>query len=83
MQATGETFIALRTPDGEIFLSRLLRAGEIYKIPPENPTLTLDTGNAGALQIVVDGRALPPLGAVGAVVRDIPLDPRGLLERNR
>ena len=83
LQATGETFIALRTPDGEIFLSRLLRAGEIYKIPPENPTLTLDTGNAGALQIVVDGRALPPLGAVGAVVRDIPLDPRGLLERNR
>ncbi len=83
LQATGETFIALRTPDGEIFLSRLLRAGEIYEIPPENPALTLDTGNAGALQIVVDGRALPPLGAVGAVVRDIPLDPQGLLERNR
>ncbi len=83
LQATGETFIALRTPDGEIFLSRLLRAGEIYRIPPENPALTLDTGNAGALQIVVDGRTLPPLGAVGTVVRDIPLDPQGLLERNR
>ena len=83
LEATGETFIALRTPGGEIFLSRLLRAGETYEIPPEHPQLILDTGNAGTLRIVVDGRTLPPLGAVGAVVRDIPLDPRELLERGR
>ena len=83
LQATGETFIALRTPDGEIFLSRLLRAGEAYEIPPEHPNLILDTGNAGTLRIVVDGRTLPPLGAVGAVIRNVPLDPRGLLERGR
>ena len=83
LRATGETFIALRTPGGEIFLSRLLRAGETYEIPPEHPQLILDTGNAGTLRIVVDGRTLPPLGAVGAVIRDVPLDPRELLERGR
>ena len=83
LQATDETFIALRIPNGQIFMSQVLRAGEVYEIPSERPTLFLDTGNAGALRIVVDGRALPPLGAVGAVVRNVPLDPRKLLERRR
>jgi cytoskeleton protein RodZ len=39
------------------------------------PQLLLTTSNAGAMQLLVDGVAAPPLGALGAMRRDVPLDP--------
>jgi cytoskeleton protein RodZ len=41
------------------------------------------TGNAGGLEIVVDGKPIPPVGAVGAVKRDISLDPERLIQGER
>ncbi len=32
------------------------------------------TGNAGALEILVDGEPVPPIGPPAAVRRDVPLD---------
>jgi cytoskeleton protein RodZ len=37
------------------------------------------TGNAGALEISVDGRPAPPLGRIGAVRRNVLLDPQALI----
>ena len=37
--------------------------------------LTLLAGNAGGLEVFVDGVAIPRLGPVGAVRRDVPLEP--------
>jgi hypothetical protein len=61
-------------------ITRTLAAGEAYPVP-DQPGLTLFTGNAGGLDIVVDGQVLPPLGAVGAVKRNIALDAGQLLAR--
>jgi cytoskeleton protein RodZ len=53
--------------------SRVLRAGETWPVPAR-PDLVLTTGNAGGTVLVVDGVASAPLGASGAVRRDLPLD---------
>ena len=57
----------------ELLLTRLLRAGDSYTVPGRSG-LMLSTGNAGALEILVDGKAVPPIGAEGVVRRKILLD---------
>jgi len=57
----------------ELLLTRLLRAGDSYAVPARSG-LTLSTGNAGALEILVDGEAVPSIGDEGAVRRNIVLD---------
>ncbi len=72
--AKADSWIQVR--DGvanELLLTRLLREGETY-MAPERTGLSLLTGNAGALEIRVDGAAVPPLGPEGAVRRSIALD---------
>lgn len=58
--------------------TRVLRTGDRYLVP-NDPTLTLSTGNAGGLDIMVDGKKVPSLGPVGVVRRGISLDPNRLL----
>ncbi|MFZ1413127.1 MAG: RodZ domain-containing protein [Defluviicoccus sp.] len=67
------------TGSGKLIYARLLRAGDTYPVA-DRPGLRLLAGNAGGLDIMVDGRTLPPLGRPGAVVRNIALDPAGLSE---
>lgn len=56
---------------------RIFRTGDTYKVPDEK-SLTLMTGNAGAIEIAVDGRVVPAIGPFGAVRRDVALDPERL-----
>ncbi len=74
VKAKADSWIQVR--DGganELLLTRLLREGETYAVPDRHG-LTLLTGNAGALEIRVDGAAVPALGPDGAVRRSIALD---------
>lgn len=57
----------------EILVTRLLRAGEEYHVPNKFG-LRLLTGNAGALEILVNGKPVPPIGEEGAVRRGVQLD---------
>jgi cytoskeleton protein RodZ len=52
----------------------ILKAGETYSVP-QVPNLRLQTGNAGGLELIYNGRLLPPLGAKGEVLRNKLLDP--------
>jgi cytoskeleton protein RodZ len=58
-------------------MTQILRQGNIYKVPREQG-LMLTTGNAGGLEILVDGVKVPTLGPFGAVRRDVALDPARL-----
>lgn len=57
-----------------------LRAGEVFDVP-DLPGLTLQTGNAGGLEIRVDGKPIAPLGGRGIIVRNVALDRQSLLQR--
>lgn len=55
-----------------------MKQGESYNVPNQ-PGLTLVVGNAGGLDLTVDGAPVPKLGDTGRVVRNVSLDPDHLL----
>lgn len=75
LKAAGDDcWIQVREMDGSLLMSRLLRKGDVFRVP-NRPGLSLMAGNAGALEASIDGRKGPSLGGVGQVRRDIRLDP--------
>jgi hypothetical protein len=75
-----ECWIQVRESDGQLVMSKLLHQGEVYQVP-DRSGLTLTAGNAGSLQIIVDGTVVPSLGEPKQVKRDISLDPAKLLKK--
>jgi len=80
VRAIAETWIQVEGAGNEVLLTRVLLPGDIYHVP-DRADVTLDTGNAGGLEIRVDGALLEPLGAPGIVIRNISLAPDDLLAR--
>ncbi len=68
-----ESWVQVNDKDGKPVMSRVLRAGETYAVPDQKG-LILNTGNAGGIEIVIDGKTLPSLGSIGLVRRNISLD---------
>lgn len=82
LRATADSFVEVGRNGEEPLFSQVMRAGEVFAVPPGS-NLVLMTGNAGALQILVDGRRIAPLGPDGEVRRGVALDPDGLLRAGR
>jgi len=78
VRATVDSYVAVRTRDNETLFSQLMRPGDSYEVP-SGADLTLETGNAGGLQISVGGKRVPSLGPIGEIRRNIPLDAEKLL----
>jgi cytoskeleton protein RodZ len=79
VRAKMSSWIQIRDDAGnQPLMTRLMRAGDTYRAP-DRPGLRLLTGNAGALEILVGGEEAPAIGPVGAVRRDVVLDPQRLL----
>ena len=81
VRAIYDSYVLIRDADDKLILTKVLRRGESYRVPDQQG-LTMLTGNAGGLQIEVDGEATPSVGAVGAIVRNINLDPARLKSGN-
>jgi cytoskeleton protein RodZ len=78
LRARADSWIQVRERGGgAVLFNRVLRPGETYRVPMR-PGLLLTTGNAGGLEVVLDGDALPTLGQQGVVRRDLPLEPDAL-----
>ena len=77
IRALADSWIQIRAPDQSIVFARVLKAGETYRVPRTG--LVMRTGNAGALEILVDGKQAPSLGGVGTLRRNIALEPEALL----
>jgi cytoskeleton protein RodZ len=57
----------------KLLLTQLLKAGDSYRVPNRSD-LVLLTGNAGALEILVDGKPVPDLAPPGTIMKNITLD---------
>jgi cytoskeleton protein RodZ len=79
LRARLDAWVQVYAADESLILTRVLQPGDSYRVP-DLAGLTLVTGNAGGLEIEVDGATVPPLGPVGAVRRGIALDAERLLE---
>ncbi len=78
LRARADAWIQLRDRGtGTVILNRVLRPGESYTVPPREGLL-FTTGNAGGLDIMVDGQPVPALGGAQAVRRDLLLEPERL-----
>lgn len=77
IRANAQTWVRVEDAEGNVLLSRTLRAGESYRAP-DRPGMVLATRNAGALQLFVDGKPAGTAGKPGEVKADLPLDPASL-----
>ena len=78
IRATADSWIQIRDARQAVLLTRVLKAGESCRAPAR-PGLSMRTGNAGGLEITVDGVPAPPIGRKGMVRRNVALDGHALL----
>lgn len=80
VRATANTWVEVLRGDKQMVFSRMMQSGEAVDLPVL-PGMTLSTGNAGGLVLMIDGEALPPLGPHGAIRRNVALDAKSLLKK--
>lgn len=78
--ARDSAWVQIRSASRDYVRTRTLEPGERLVLP-ERDDLALWTGNAGGIEVVVEGRSLGVLGETGKVVRDVPLVPGPLRAR--
>lgn len=81
LTATERSWVEIRDPLGNRILSRIMAPGEDYLVPAQSG-LRLTVGNAGGLEIRVNGEPIPALGGPGVVRRNVPLEPDRLQPRS-
>lgn len=67
VRAVTQAWLEARGPDGTVFLSRILEAGDVYR-PDASPGWTLHARDGGAFELYVNGAAAGPLGTAGMPV---------------
>ncbi|GIL41261.1 helix-turn-helix domain-containing protein [Roseiterribacter gracilis] len=80
VRAAKESWVQVRDGTGQPVFTRVLKAGEIYYAPSE-PGFSMTVGNAGGIEVLVDGKETRSLGAVGQVLKSVSLDPARLQSR--
>ncbi len=73
LNIVNSSWVEIKNSDGKIIVSNILEKGDEYFVP-DSPGLSMSLGNAANVEIIINGRALMPLGKDGDVRRDIPLD---------
>jgi cytoskeleton protein RodZ len=78
LHATADSWVQIRDGSRAMLLARILKSGESYRVP-EGAGLSMLTGNAGGLEITVNGNPVPSIGPTGGVRRNVALDPQALI----
>ncbi len=74
IRAVETSWVEIRDPaNSRILFTGLMSPGETFVVP-DLTGLVLDTGNAGGLDVIVDGQSVPKLGDVGAVRKSVSLN---------
>ncbi len=80
LRARGSAWVHVSSTNNDYLWVKTLQPGDAFVVP-DRSDLVLWTGNAGGIEVIVDGAPLPPLGPEARVVRDVSLQPRALLRR--
>jgi cytoskeleton protein RodZ len=80
LRARDNAWVHVSSTNNDYLWVQTLQPGDRF-IVPARPDLVLWTGNAGGVEVLVDGALLPALGPEAVVVRDVSLQPRALLRR--
>ncbi len=80
LRANQDSWIKVSDGTSPSLRTGILKAGDTYTVP-NVPGLKLLTGNAGGLDVFVNGKQLPPLGRPGTTVKGLSLDPTQLQAR--
>ncbi|HEX5078816.1 MAG TPA: RodZ domain-containing protein [Geminicoccaceae bacterium] len=80
LRARSSAWVHVSSTNNDYLWVKTLQPGDAFVVP-DRPDLVLWTGNAGGIEVIVDGTALPPLGPDAGVVRGVPLQPQALLRR--
>ncbi len=78
LKAVDYSWVQVTDADGNVIHTQVLNEGEEYQIP-QTQGLILRTGNAGGLEIYVDGTKVPSIGEAGEVRRKVLINPEKLL----
>jgi cytoskeleton protein RodZ len=78
IRATADSWVRIRDISGSVLLDHVLKPGESYRVP-DRAGVSMQTGNAGGLEIIVDGKPAPSIGPNGAVRRNVSLEPQALI----
>lgn len=78
IRATSRSWVEVRDPsNGTVLFTGVMSVGSTFDVP-DTDGLLLDTGNAGALNITVEGVSVPSIGGIGDVRKSVSLDPERL-----
>ena len=80
ISASSAAWVEVVSENGDVILSKLFQAGEDY-IAPADQKLYLSTGNAGGLVLLIPGLDAFQAGAVGEIIRDLPLSRESIRSR--
>ena len=69
-----DAWVLVQEKQGAIVYRGTKHAGDTWPVP-KGKQLLMTTGNAGGVEVLVDGLVTPSLGAVGVMRKDVPLDP--------
>ena len=73
LEALQSSWLEVKDSKGTVLFTNILKQGQ--KLPiPDQPGITVTTGNAGGLRLVMDGTPQAALGAVNEVKRNMPLN---------
>ncbi len=74
IRAVRETWVQVGDGERLPLISKVMRPGEVFRVPAESADMKLLTGNAGGLEILVDGTPVPAIGSYGKILRNVKLD---------
>ncbi len=80
LRASADSYVRIVDAADNVLIDRVLRAGEKFTAPKKEG-MFLTTGNAGALDILVDGEKIQPVGGVGTVKQQVSLNAERLLAK--
>jgi cytoskeleton protein RodZ len=74
IHAVDDAWVQVVDDTGASIFTGILHPGDTFPVPA-GKAYTLTTGNAGGIELAVNGVAGQPLGETGRILRGVPLDP--------